>query len=194
MCLLTATVSIPSLRPPPCNTANIADCKQASKLQVGLFFAALYVLALGTGGTKPNISTIGADQFDEHDPKERAHKMSFFNWWMFSVFLGTLFANIILVYIQDNVGWSLGYGLPTIGLAISLVIFFAGTPFYRHKMPHGSPFARMARVLVATVRKRRVALPEDPEELHELDMEEYAKRRKFRIQPTNSLRLVFDAD
>ena len=192
MCLLTVTVSVPSLRPPPCKQANTTSCKPASRVQVGVFFAALYILALGTGGTKPNISTIGADQFDEFDPKERAHKISFFNWWMFSVFLGTLFANIILVYIQDNVGWSLGYGLPTIGLAISLAIFFAGTPFYRHKVPQGSPFTRMAQVLVAALRKWRVPLPKDLSELHELDTEEYRKGGKFRIHPTNSLRLVFN--
>ncbi|XP_020275571.1 protein NRT1/ PTR FAMILY 5.2-like isoform X2 [Asparagus officinalis] len=190
MCLLTATVSIPSLRPPPCNQNNLANCKPASKLQVGVFFAALYTLALATGGTKPNISTIGADQFDEFDKKERSHKISFFNWWNFSIFLGTLFANVILVYVQDNVGWSLGYGLPTIGLAISLVVFFAGTPFYRHKLPQGSPFTKMARVLLAALRKWRVSLPEDSAELYELDIEEYAQRGKFRIHSTNSLRFL----
>lgn len=188
MCLLTATVSVPSLKPPPCEQASAANCQPASRLQVGVFFTALYILVLGTGGTKPNISTIGADQFDEFDEKERAHKISLFNWWMFAIYLGTLFANVILVYIQDNVGWSLGYGLPTIGLALSLVIFFAGTPFYRHKVPQGSPFTRMALVLVAALRNRRVPLPKDSAGLYELDSEEYRKRGKFRIHLTTSLR------
>lgn len=122
---------------------------------------ALYTLAVGTGGTKPNISTIGADQFDDFEPKERAHKLSFFNWWMFSIFLGTLFANTVLVYVQDNVGWTLGYGLPTLGLLISVTIFVSGTPFYRHRVPSGSPFTRMARVIVAAVRKSKVVLPSE---------------------------------
>ena len=30
-----------------------------------LFFTALYIVALGTGGIKPNVSTFGADQFDD---------------------------------------------------------------------------------------------------------------------------------
>ena len=138
MCLLTLAVSLDSLKPPPC--ANNADCKSASTLQLGVFFCALYILAIGTGGTKPNILTIGADQFDDFEPKERAHKLSF-NWWMFSIFLGTFFANTVLVYVQDNVGWTLGYGLPTLGLLISVIIFVSGTPFYRHKVPSGSPFS-----------------------------------------------------
>ncbi|KAK1267199.1 Peptide transporter PTR3-A [Acorus gramineus] len=188
MCLLTLAVTVPGLKPPPCNPATEANCdKKTSTLQLAVFFAALYILAMGTGGTKPNISTIGADQFDDFNPKERAHKLSFFNWWMFSIFLGTLFANTVLVYIQDNVGWTLGYGLPTLGLMISVAIFMSGTPFYRHKKPSGSPFTMMARVFVAAAKKWRVALPSDPKELHEVDVEVYAKKGRFRIDSTPSL-------
>ncbi|XP_057958303.1 protein NRT1/ PTR FAMILY 5.2-like [Malania oleifera] len=187
MFLLTIAVSVPGLKPPRCSQANGTDCKP-STLQLAVFYIALYILAVGTGGTKPNISTIGADQFDDFDPKEKAHKLSFFNWWMFSIFFGMLFANTVLVYIQDNVGWTLGYGLPTIGLAISIAIFLAGTPFYRHRLPTGSPFTRMARVIVAALRKWRVTVPSDPKQLYEIYPEAYTKKGTFRINSTPSLR------
>ncbi|KAL0366876.1 UNVERIFIED_CONTAM: protein NRT1/ PTR FAMILY 5.2, partial [Sesamum radiatum] len=190
MSLLTLSVSVDPLRPAPCSDPTGANCKKATPLQLAVFFGALYTLALGTGGTKPNISTIGADQFDEFEPKEKAHKLSFFNWWMFSIFFGTLFANTVLVYIQDNVGWTLGYGLPTVGLAISIAIFLAGTPFYRHKLPTGSPFTKMAKVVVAALRKWSVPVPIDPKELYELDLEEYAKKGKYRIDSTPTLRFL----
>ncbi|XP_077250809.1 protein NRT1/ PTR FAMILY 5.2-like isoform X2 [Tasmannia lanceolata] len=192
MCLLTLAVTIPSLKPPSCAHPGDPGCSEsASALQLGVFFGALYTLAIGTGGTKPNISTIGADQFDDFEPKERAHKLSFFNWWMFSIFFGTLFANTFLVYIQDNVGWSIGYGLPTVGLAVSIVIFLVGTPYYRHKVPSGSPFTMMGRVIVAAIRKWSVPLPTDPKELHELDLEEYySKKNKIIIDSTPSLRCL----
>lgn len=190
MSVLTLAVSLPSLKPPPCLDPHVENCKKASTLHLAVFYGALYTLAIGTGGTKPNISTIGAEQFDDFDPKEKKYKLSFFNWWMFSIFFGTLFANTVLVYIQDNVGWALGYGLPTLGLLLSVLIFLAGTPFYRHKVPSGSPFTRMAEVIVAALRKGSVTLPIDPKELHELNLEEYEKKGKFRIDSTPTLRFL----
>jgi peptide/histidine transporter 3/4 len=193
MSLLTLAVSLPTLKPPQCIEIDVTKCKKASTLQLAVFYGALYTLAIGTGGTKPNISTIGADQFDDFHPKEKSHKLSFFNWWMFSIFFGTLFANTVLVYIQDNVGWTLGYALPTLGLAISIMIFLSGTPFYRHKLPAGSTFTRMARVIVAALRKWNVPVPHDTKELYELDMEEYAKKgsNTYRIDSTPTLRYIY---
>lgn len=188
MCLLSLAVSLPGLKPPSCDSGT--DCKKASTLQLGVFFGALYTLAVGTGGTKPNISTIGADQFDDFDPKEKTQKLSFFNWWMFSIFFGTLFANTVLVYVQDNVGWSLGYGLPTLGLLISILIFLAGTPYYRHKVPTGSPFTKMAGVILAALKKSKTPVPTDPKQLYELDLAEYAKKGKYRIDSTPTLRSI----
>ncbi|CAN0885777.1 Protein NRT1/ PTR FAMILY 5.2 [Linum grandiflorum] len=192
MTLLTLSVSVPGLKPPTCG-GNIKeeDCPlRASDIQKGVFYTALYIIAIGTGGTKPNISTIGADQFDEFEPKEKKSKLSFFNWWMFSIFFGTLFSNTFLVYIQDNLSWTVGYALPTVGLAISIAIFLVGTPFYRHRVPAGSPFTKMAQVFVAASRKRNVFIPNDPSHLHELGLEEYSTAGKFQVYHTASLRPV----
>ncbi|KAL5792697.1 hypothetical protein ACOSP7_001291 [Xanthoceras sorbifolium] len=188
MSLLTLAVSVPALKPPSCVKED--DCNKASALQTGIFYCALYIIAVGTGGTKPNISTMGADQFDDFEPKERKHKLSFFNWWMFSIFFGTLFSNTFLIYIQDNVGWTLGYGLPTIGLLVSVLVFLVGTPFYRHKLPSGSPFTRILQVLVAAATKWKEPVPNDPKVLHELSLEHYSKSKKFRIDHTPSLRFL----
>ncbi|KAF8032588.1 hypothetical protein BT93_D1487 [Corymbia citriodora subsp. variegata] len=192
MSLLTLAVSVRSLRPPSCGPGiKEEECDQhASTLQIGIFYLALYIIAAGTGGTKPNISTMGADQFDDFEPKERAQKLSFFNWWMFSIFFGTLFATTVLIYVQDNVGWALGYGLPTLGLALSVLVFLVGTRFYRHKVPSGSPITRIAQVLVASIRKWKLPVPNDPKELYELSLEQYAESKNFRIDHSASLRFL----
>ncbi|XP_076906070.1 protein NRT1/ PTR FAMILY 5.2-like [Bidens hawaiensis] len=192
MCLLTLVVSIPSLKPPTCGKGvSYLDCaKRASPFQIGIFYCTLYIIAIGTGGTKPNISTMGADQFDDFEPKERAHKLTFFNWWMFSIFFGTLFSNTFLVYIQDHAGWGLGYTIPTIALLVAIIAFVFGTPVYRHKPRAESPFTRMAKVIVATARKWNVNVPIDPKDLYELTLDEYASPGKYRIDHSSSLRFL----
>lgn len=187
MVLLTMAVSVKSLRP---NCINGA-CSKATSLQIAFFYTALYVIAVGAGGTKPNISTFGADQFDDFDPNEKKLKVSFFNWWMFSSFLGGLMATLGLVYIQENLGWGLGYAIPTFGLMVSLVIFYIGTPYYRHKVRKGkSPAGEIARVLVAAFANRGMKLPDDSDELYELEPQHYVTTGKRRLHHTPAFRFL----
>lgn len=60
----------------------------ATWLQSGALFGALGVIALGTGGIKPNVSAFGADQFDEKDPQDKKEKESFFNWFYLAINIG----------------------------------------------------------------------------------------------------------
>ncbi|OEL19259.1 Protein NRT1/ PTR FAMILY 5.2, partial [Dichanthelium oligosanthes] len=99
----------------------------------------------------------------------------------------------VLVYIQDNVGWTIGYALPTLGLAVSIAIFTAGTPFYRHKPTSENAFLKMARVLMGAARKWAVSVPVDPRELHELDDEYYAKKSATPLPHTPNLRALSKA-
>ncbi|KAF8016544.1 hypothetical protein BT93_H1917 [Corymbia citriodora subsp. variegata] len=177
-------------RPPHCSAADGDNCDEASTLHLAVFYCALYTLAVGSGGAEANVPTIGADQFDDSDPKEKADKLAYSNWRTVGVFFGTLFANFVLGYVQDNGGSALGHGLPILGLVISMVIFLAGTPFYRHRVPVGSPLTRTARVIVAAVRKWRASVPSDPKELYELDPQEDATKGKFRIDSTPTLRFL----
>lgn len=195
MILLTLSVSLPSLSPPSCGPGvKEEDCNlKATPFQVGFFYFALYVIAFGNGGTKPNISSMGADQFDDFEPRERVQKASFFNWWMCSVFTGVLFANTVMMYIQDNVGWDVGYGIQTVGLGLALLVFLGGTPFYRHKKKARSSYTRLAQVVVAAMKKWRVRIPDDPKELYELSIDEYVSSGRLRIDNTPMLRFVINA-
>ncbi|KAF7103836.1 hypothetical protein CFC21_104777 [Triticum aestivum] len=148
MVLITLAVSLKPLHP-QCTAGG--DCAPATRQQVAFLYAALYTMAIGAGGTKPNISTFGADQFDL-DAREREIKASFFNWWLFSSFAGGLVAVLVLVYVQEEVGWGVGYTIPTVGLALSLVLFYVGTPFYRHKPVTRSTAAGPARLIGKVLR------------------------------------------
>ncbi|GFZ15088.1 major facilitator superfamily protein [Actinidia rufa] len=178
MVLLTLAVSIKFLKP----TCSNGVCNKATSSQIAFFYSALYTIAVGAGGTKPNISTFGADQFDDYNPHEKKLKVSFFNWWMFSSFIGALLATLGLVYIQENLGWGLGYGIPTVGLLLSLFIFYVGTPIYRHKVRKSkSPAGDLLQVPIAAFANRKLKVPSHPSELHEFEPQHYINTGKRQV-------------
>ncbi|XP_041001083.1 protein NRT1/ PTR FAMILY 5.1 [Juglans microcarpa x Juglans regia] len=187
MVLLTTVVSLKSLRPSCTNGV----CNKASTSEISFFYLSLYTIAIGAGGTKPNISTFGADQFDDFNPHEKELKVSFFNWWMFSTFLGALVATLGLVYIQDNLGWGLGYGIPTAGLLLSLFIFYMGIPIYRHKVRKTkSPARDLIRVPIAAFKNRKLQLPNNPSELYEFELQHHTSSGKRQVHHTTIFRFL----
>ncbi|KAJ8774175.1 hypothetical protein K2173_009606 [Erythroxylum novogranatense] len=121
-----------------------------------VFYLALYVLAVGEGGHKPCVQTFAADQFDEEQPEDKAAKSSFFNWWYLGIVVGASSAILVVIYIQDNVGWTTGFGILAGAVAVALFVFLLGIKKYRKEAPLGSPFTRVAQVFVAAARKWRV--------------------------------------
>nr|AGT17132.1 peptide/nitrate transporter [Saccharum hybrid cultivar R570]AGT17394.1 peptide/nitrate transporter [Saccharum hybrid cultivar R570] len=56
-------------------------------------------------------------------------------------------------YIQDNVGWGLGFGIPCLVMVFALLMFLLGTRNYRYyTSTESSPFARLARAFAALVK------------------------------------------
>ena len=98
----------------------------------------------------------GVDQFDERDLKEKKRKISFFNWWYFGLCSGLFVLVPVIVYIQENVEWGLGFALPAAAMAIALSLFLFGTKKYRHKIPSTSPVTQIVQVFVAAICKWNV--------------------------------------
>ena len=154
MILLTVSASIDSLRPPTCIFGS-PKCESATGGQTAFLYCALGLIALGTGGIKPCVSTFGADQFDAADSKELVKKYSFFNWFFFAINMGALLGITVVVWIQTDYGWIWGFGIPTVAMLISVVVLAGGIKFYRHQRPMGSPFTRFVQVVVASIRNHR---------------------------------------
>ncbi|KAH7568238.1 hypothetical protein JRO89_XS07G0264900 [Xanthoceras sorbifolium] len=127
------------------------------QFQVILFFLSIYLVAVAQSGHKPCVQALSADQFDEQDPEECKLKSSFFNWWGFGICVGAFSTRLILSYIQDNLSWALGFGIPCIIMVAALVVFLLGTKTYRFsiKRDEKSPFVRIGLVFVAVVRNWR---------------------------------------
>ncbi|KAI8559329.1 hypothetical protein RHMOL_Rhmol04G0163900 [Rhododendron molle] len=157
---MTLSATLPHLRPPPCPTQE--NCKEASSSQLGILYLSLLLSSIGSGGIRPCVVTFAADQFDMSKAKVESRKWNFFNWYYFCTGTASLIALTVVVYIQDNVGWGLGLGIPTIVMAVSVLAFVLGSPLYRRVKPSGSPLVRLVQVIVAAVKKRKAVAPEDP--------------------------------
>ncbi|KAL2500562.1 Protein NRT1/PTR FAMILY 8.1 [Forsythia ovata] len=180
MTLLTLSASVHGLKP-FCDEKNVCH---PTGLQTGFFFLGLYLIALGTGGIKPCVSSFGADQFDDSDEAEKKNKSSFFNWFYFSINIGALVASTVLVWIQTNVGWGWGFGIPAVAMAVAVVSFFSGTRLYRNQRPGGSPLTRIGQVLVASFRKIGVQVPRDKSLLYEIAEEKSAVQGSRKLDHT----------
>lgn len=167
MVCLTLSAALPSLHPPSC-AKHAADCQRASSYQISVLYLSLLCTSIGTGGTRPCTMAFGADQLELNAHRHRGAKpkWSFFNLYFFAVELAKLAAVTAVVYIQDNVGWGWGIGVPTVAMVAAVIAFVSGYSLYIRMPPGGSPLVRLAQVATAAYKKRKAVVP-DPSLLYE---------------------------
>ncbi|KAL5558178.1 hypothetical protein UlMin_034389 [Ulmus minor] len=191
--LLTVQAHIPELRPSPCN--NVApdqkdQCEAPSATHVAFLYTGLYLVALGTSGVKAALPALGADQFDEKDPKEASQLSSFFNWFLFSLTIGAIFGVTFVVWISTNQGWDWAFGICTIAVVVAVVFLCMGSSLYRNNVPRGSPILRILQVFVSSFRNRKLPIPENDEILHEIQDKEAAELQLEILQRTEQFRFL----
>lgn len=180
--LLTLSWFLPSLK--PCDGTDM--CTEPRRIHEVVFFLAIYLISFGTGGHKPSLESFGADQFDEDHDEERKQKMSFFNWWNCALCSGLIVGVTLIVYIQDNINWGAADIIFTVVMAFSLLIFIIGRPFYRYRVPTGSPLTPMLQVLFAAISKRKLPYPSNPDQLYEVP--KYNSNNRRYLCHTNKLK------
>ncbi|XP_047947414.1 protein NRT1/ PTR FAMILY 5.10-like isoform X1 [Salvia hispanica] len=132
-------------------SAFVDEQGSPSELDIGFFFVSLYLIALGQGAYKPCITAFGADQFDEQDPLELRSRSSFFNWWYFGLSAGPLVPLLALNYVQDNISWVIGFGIPCVSQVIALVVFLLGRKSYRYNIKRNEKSALNWGVVSPTI-------------------------------------------
>ncbi|KAG8391647.1 hypothetical protein BUALT_Bualt01G0209100 [Buddleja alternifolia] len=154
-------------------------CNQPSPPKVASFYISIYLLALGSGAIEPALATLGADQFDEEDAEENKSKTTFFSYYYVALNLGSLIAETVLAYIENLGKWVLAFWISTSCGFLALIFLLSGTCRYRHTKPSGNPISRFSQVIVACVRKLKLDVPMNGDELYEVhrkDGKESARR------------------
>lgn len=147
--ILTIQAQSASLKPPKCEPNSL--CQKVHGAKAAMLFTGLYLVALGVGGIKGSLPPHGAEQFDENTPQGRKQRSTFFNYFVFSLSCGGLIAVTLVVWIEDNKGWQWGFGISTLTILLSIPVFLLGSPYYRNKIPSGSPMTTMLKVLLAAL-------------------------------------------
>ncbi|KAL5182738.1 Protein NRT1/ PTR FAMILY 4.6 [Glycine soja] len=173
-----------TLQPDPCLKST---CVHGTKAL--LFYASIYLLALGGGGIRGCVPALGADQFDEKKPKEHAQLASFFNWFLFSITIGASLGVTFVVYVSTESQWYKGFIISMSCSAVGLIFIASGKRFYHARVPGESPLLRVLQVLVVTVRNWRVKVPLDSDELYEIQSHESSLKKKL-IPHTNQFRVL----
>lgn len=126
---------------------------------LGCFIIGLILMGVGTGGFKPNISPLIAEQLPLTRMKiitdKAGHRVivdpavtasSVYMWFYLFVNIGALVGQISMVYSEKYVGFWLSYLLPTVMLCICPLVMFLCRKMYILTPPQGSVFGKATRL------------------------------------------------
>jgi hypothetical protein len=118
-------------------------------------YPGIYLVALGTGGIKPCVSTFGAAQITAKGGSAR-DKERFFSFFYFSINGGALLSYTVVSYVcqfgipnlgGEAWGFVVGYSIPCVAMALAILIFVSGSSFYVFEPPAGSCIGPSLRLI-----------------------------------------------
>jgi POT family proton-dependent oligopeptide transporter len=99
------------------------------------FYTGLFLIALGSGGIKPLVSSFVGDQFNQSNKHLAKIVYDVFYW---TINFGSFFASLLMPRILSAYGPAIAFGVPGVLMFIATVIFWMG----RHKYTNVPPAPR----------------------------------------------------
>ena len=94
------------------------------------FWGALFLIIIGNGFFKPNISTLLGNLYN--DPEYKEHKDSGYNIFYMGINIGAFVCNFFAAYLRNHYGWGHAFAAAGIGMFIGVLIFWLGNKHYAH--------------------------------------------------------------
>ncbi len=91
------------------------------------FYTGLFLIALGSGGIKPLVSSFIGDQFDKSN-RSLAQKVFDAFYWIIN--FGSFFASLLMPIFLDRFGASVAFGIPGVLMFIATAVFWSGRRKY----------------------------------------------------------------
>jgi len=114
------------------------------------FYTGLTLIAIGSGGIKPLISSFVGDQFNRDNKHLSKIVYDAFYW---SINFGSFFASLLMPIFLRNYGPGVAFGIPGVLMLIATIVFWAGRNKYVH-VPPAPPdphsFLRVVRTALLT--------------------------------------------
>ncbi|MBA0761240.1 hypothetical protein Gotri_023915 [Gossypium trilobum] len=159
MILLWLTAMVPESKPPTCDLLT-QRCRSPTAAQMSLLISSFVLISIGAGGVRPCSLAFGADQLDQRDnPKNDRVLESFFGWYYASAAISVLIALTGIVYIQDHLGYRVGFGVAAILMLLSVLVFFIASPLYLKLNPSKSLLTGFLQVMVVAHKNRNLTFP-----------------------------------
>lgn len=92
------------------------------------FFLALFLIIMGNGLFKPNISALVGKIYDSN-PKYKDLKDSGYNIFYMGINIGAFICNFIAAYLRINYGWGWAFAAAGVGMLIGVIWFWSGQYF-----------------------------------------------------------------
>ena len=99
------------------------------------FYTGLFLIALGSGGIKPLVSSFVGDQFNQSNKHLAKIVYDAFYW---TINFGSFFASLLMPRILSAYGPAVAFGIPGVLMFIATIIFWMG----RHKYTNVPPAPR----------------------------------------------------
>lgn len=132
-----------------------------TELQLLVLFSSLVFLSVGASGVRPCSLAFGADQFAYYNgaQKDRALKV-LFSWYYVSMGGSHVISMTLLVYLQDKLGWKIGFLIPVAIMALVTLANIVASPFYVKVKPQKSTWTSLLQVIFVALKNRHVQISE----------------------------------
>lgn len=125
------------------------------------------LISIGAGGIRSSSLAFGADQLEKKGfHNSPGVKQSYFGWYYASYTLSVLVALTCVVYIQENLGWGVGFAVPGVLMLVSVTSFFLASPFYVRFKSSSSLITGFIQVGVAAFRNRHLKLSDSTRDVY----------------------------